>query len=85
MRKAALQKQQLQPSIPSNCSWVKRQYISISSAVLDLVQRPSYTIPLILNLSGSVVFFLIVGQAGPLFTSNTDELSVRAFPNLSQS
>jgi hypothetical protein len=65
MRKAALEKQQTQPSIPPNSSWLTSQYLSIWYAVLNLIQRPSYTIPLLLNLSGSVVFFIIVGQAGP--------------------
>jgi len=64
MRRAALQKQQTRPVIPPSSSWLTRHYLSIWYAVLDLIQRPSYTIPLLLNLSGSVLFWLIVGQAG---------------------
>jgi len=33
-------------------------------AVLDLLKNPAYAIPLLLNITGSVWFFLLIGQAG---------------------
>ena len=45
-------------------SQAKRKLLELWYAVSDLVQRPAYTVPLLLNLSGSALFFLIVGQAG---------------------
>ena len=45
-------------------SRTKRKALGIWYTVSDLVQRPAYAIPLLLNLSGSALFFLIVGQAG---------------------
>jgi hypothetical protein len=48
----------------ASVSLVKRKVLSIWYPVFDLVRRPAYFIPLLLNLSGSVWFFLMVGQAG---------------------
>jgi Putative transmembrane family 234 len=67
MRKAALQHPPNEKSTVAedpNSSWARKKLVSIWSAVLDLVLRPAYTIPLLVNLSGSAMFFLIVGQAG---------------------
>ena len=33
-------------------------------AVWDLLRRPAYAIPLVINLTGSIWFFLLIGQAG---------------------
>ena len=44
--------------------WLRRKALSLWYAVTDLLRRPSYSVPLVLNLSGSLWFFLIVGQAG---------------------
>ena len=44
--------------------WLRRKALSLWYAVIDLLRRPSYSVPLLLNLSGSLWFFLIVGQAG---------------------
>jgi hypothetical protein len=43
---------------------MKRRALSIWYGVTDLLRRPTYFVPLLLNLSGSVWFFLIAGQAG---------------------
>lgn len=32
--------------------------------MIDLLRYPAYAIPLVLNLTGSVWFFLLVGQEG---------------------
>jgi hypothetical protein len=45
-------------------SWTQRKLLSVWYSVIDLIKQPAYTIPLLINLSGSVMFFLIVGQAG---------------------
>jgi hypothetical protein len=42
----------------------KRKLLSVWYSVFDLLRRPAYSVPLLLNLSGSVWFFVIVGQAG---------------------
>ena len=46
-------------------------------AAVDLLRNPRYAVPLLINLSGSVWFFLLIGQAGTfminlslLFASN---------------
>lgn len=49
-------------------SWPKRKIIAIWYAVKDLLQNPKYAIPLLLNVTGSVWFFLLIGQAGMLLS-----------------
>merc|ERR1712070_227212 len=46
-----------------NVSWLKRQAATVVYAVGDLLGSPSYAVPLLLNITGSVWFFLLVGQA----------------------
>lgn len=48
------------PSVP----WIKRKAWSVIYAVVDLLRNPAYAIPLLLNITGSVWFFILVGQAG---------------------
>jgi hypothetical protein len=72
MRRAALQ----HPASPvqaedPNTSWALKKLMGIWHGFVEMVSRPSYTIPLVVNLSGSAMFFLIVGQAG---LSTTDGL-----------
>ncbi|AEO63633.1 uncharacterized protein THITE_2109168 [Thermothielavioides terrestris NRRL 8126] len=38
-----------------------------AAAVLDLLINPRYAVPLVLNLTGSVWFFLLLGTAGTFF------------------
>lgn len=35
--------------------------------MLDLLRCPSYALPLVVNLTGSVWFFLLIGRAGEFF------------------
>ena len=35
--------------------------------VLDLLRSPGYAVPLVINLTGSVWFFLLIGKAGEWF------------------
>lgn len=78
MRKAAVlrdsQKSQQSHLTNSNSnnknisSWPKRKLLAIWYAVKDLLQNPKYAIPLLLNVTGSVWFFLLIGQAGMYFS-----------------
>jgi len=49
--------------------WVKRKFWTLAYAVVDLLRRPAYAIPLVINLTGSIWFFLLIGQAGMLHPS----------------
>src|ERR1700761_5918303 len=53
------------PSItdPSR-SWLARPIAKAFFTVLGLLKSPAYALPLVLNLTGSIWFFLLVGQAG---------------------
>ncbi|USW53864.1 hypothetical protein Slin15195_G071830 [Septoria linicola] len=68
MRKAAVLRDAApKPSRPylsdPNVPWVKRKVFGILYTVLDLLKSPRYAIPLLLNVTGSVWFFLLIGQA----------------------
>jgi hypothetical protein len=69
IRKAAITYQV--PSNPSitnpNRPWLLRQIALIFFSIIGLLQSPRYAVPLVLNLTGSIWFFLLVGQAGKLF------------------
>ena len=45
-------------------SWLKSKLYTTFFAVIDLLRNPRYAVPLLLNLTGSVWFFLLIGQAG---------------------
>jgi hypothetical protein len=45
-------------------SWVKSKAYGAFFAVVDLLRNPRYAVPLLLNLTGSVWFFLLIGKAG---------------------
>lgn len=45
-------------------SWIRRKASGVIYAVLDLLRRPAYAFPLLVNITGSVWFFLLIGQAG---------------------
>jgi hypothetical protein len=44
--------------------WIKRKVWTVIYAVLDLLKNPAYAVPLLLNITGSAWFFLLIGQAG---------------------
>lgn len=50
------------PSIQA--SWAKRKVLTAAFGVLDLLRDWRYAVPLLINLTGSVWFFLLIGQAG---------------------
>ena len=45
-------------------SWLKSKLYGAIFGVFDLLRNPRYAVPLLLNLTGSVWFFLLIGQAG---------------------
>lgn len=57
------------PSVQS--SWLKSKLYGAFFAVIDLLKNPRYAIPLVLNLTGSIWFFLLIGQAGKLCSLNS--------------
>lgn len=66
MRRAAMNyTPPARPSLtdPKN-SWVKRKVLGIWYAVVGVLSRPAYAVPLLLNVTGSVWFFILIGQAG---------------------
>lgn len=44
-------------------SLVRRRLYSAFFAAADLLRNPRYAVPLLINLTGSVWFFLLIGQA----------------------
>lgn len=54
----------LPPQAPSRSAWIKGKAVAIFWTVINLLRTPSYSIPLVLNLTGSVWFFLLVGKHG---------------------
>lgn len=45
-------------------SFLKSKLYAAFFGVVDLLRNPRYAIPLVINLTGSVWFFLLIGQAG---------------------
>jgi hypothetical protein len=45
-------------------SWLRNKIRSIFWTVINLLRTPAYAIPLVINLTGSVWFFLLVGKHG---------------------
>ncbi|KAK2782553.1 hypothetical protein FQN53_009686 [Emmonsiellopsis sp. PD_33] len=43
-------------------SWVMRKLAGVVQTVVNLLSTPGYSVPLLLNLTGSVWFFLLVGR-----------------------
>lgn len=64
MRRAALAYTPPPSRVDPNAAWLKRKMQGIFWAVLDLLRRPGYAVPLLINITGSVWFFLLIGQAG---------------------
>jgi len=53
-------------SHPSNQGFVRKRVLQAAFTVTDLLRSPSYALPLVVNLTGSVWFFLLIGKAGEL-------------------
>lgn len=55
------------PSLDSpavRASPLRRRVYTAFFAAADLLRNPAYAVPLVLNLTGSVWFFLLIGKAG---------------------
>lgn len=48
----------------STSSWLTTKIITVFWTVVNLLRTPAYSIPLIINLTGSIWFFLLVGKHG---------------------
>lgn len=48
----------------SSSSWIRTKVVSLFWTVVNLLRTPAYSVPLIINLTGSVWFFLLVGKHG---------------------
>lgn len=44
--------------------WLKAKLSTLIWTIINLLRTPAYSIPLVVNLTGSVWFFLLVGQHG---------------------
>jgi hypothetical protein len=61
------QQQQQQPAwMRPSQSWLKTKITTIFWTVINLLRTPAYSVPLIINLTGSIWFFLLVGKHGML-------------------
>ena len=52
---------------PAQQSWLRAKITSVFWTVVNLLRTPAYSIPLVVNLTGSVWFFLLVGKHGMSF------------------
>lgn len=50
-------------------SWLKAKVVSIFWTVVNLLRTPAYSVPLVINLTGSIWFFLLVGKHGKWYPS----------------
>ena len=51
------------PSLDPSRPWLSRNIALAFWTLLSLLSKPSYAIPLVANLTGSIWFFLLVGKA----------------------
>lgn len=49
---------------PVKQSWLRAKVVTIFWTVVNLLRTPAYAIPLVINLTGSIWFFLLVGKHG---------------------
>lgn len=47
-----------------NTPWLKAKVWGVLYGVYDVLKNPAYAIPFLINVTGSVWFFLLIGQAG---------------------
>lgn len=45
-------------------NWFSRFMLGVFYKVFDFLRNPRYAVPLLINLTGSVWFFLLIGKAG---------------------
>ncbi|KAF1919250.1 integral membrane protein [Ampelomyces quisqualis] len=53
-----------QPSLNDpRTPWFRKTMLSVWYAVVGVLSRPAYAIPFLLNVTGSIWFFILIGQA----------------------
>lgn len=68
-------------------SWLRSRLYGAFFGILDILKSPQYAIPLAINLTGSIWFFLLIGKAGkkpvivPLFLDFLNLIVIRHEPN----
>ncbi|KAJ9252565.1 hypothetical protein DTO207G8_4627 [Paecilomyces variotii] len=50
------------PPTTTRTAWLKHKLVTLFWTVVNLLRTPAYAIPLIVNLTGSIWFFLLVGK-----------------------
>jgi hypothetical protein len=50
-----------------NTPWLKAKVWGVLYGVWDVLRNPAYAFPFLVNVTGSVWFFLLIGQAGECF------------------
>lgn len=66
----------------SKPSWLKQKLTTLLWTVFNLLRTPAYSIPLVVNLTGSVWFFLLVGKHGTDIPSLLLQLTVEKLTDL---
>ena len=87
IRRAAQDHGRRRPAHPTlerpdvRASAVRSRLYGAFFAAADLLRNPRYAVPLLINLSGSVWFFLLIGQAGAFTIMSPSNLtdSIRVF------
>lgn len=64
----------------STSSWLKTKIVTVFWMVFNLLRTPAYSVPLVINLTGSIWFFLLVGKHGMSSLSHT----LHTLPHLTQ-
>lgn len=59
------------PPPTTRTAWLKHKLVTLFWTVVNLLRTPAYAIPLIVNLTGSIWFFLLVGKHGMFYTALT--------------
>jgi hypothetical protein len=49
---------------PVKQSWLRTKVVSVFWTIVNLLRTPAYSVPLVINLTGSIWFFLLVGKHG---------------------
>ncbi|KAJ3493633.1 hypothetical protein NLG97_g4612 [Lecanicillium saksenae] len=65
-------------------SWIRSKLYGAFFSVVDLLRNPRYAVPLLLNLTGSVWFFLLIGQAGKYLTFPNSRPKCLAWASMSR-
>ncbi|KAL4895508.1 hypothetical protein BDV59DRAFT_174053 [Aspergillus ambiguus] len=52
----------MQSRSTTQSSWLRTKIVSVFWTVVNLLRTPAYAVPLVINLTGSVWFFLLVGK-----------------------